>query len=1153
MSANPHAEHLQELLEGLNEPQREAVTHGEGPLLILAGAGSGKTRVLTHRIAYLIYTDMAQAGEILAITFTNKAAREMSERVKRLLGRDTRGMWLMTFHAACARILRAEAARLGYTRQFTIYDQADSRRLTKRSADAVGVDLKRFTPAAIHNQISAAKNRLRAAADYRETVASPFEEMVADVYDIYERDLHRMNAMDFDDLLFRTVNLLELFVDVRERYVSTFRHVLVDEYQDTNRAQYRLLQLLVAGAAPFASSGANPAGADALVLPGHRNLAVVGDDSQCLVSGTLVTMADRSHRPIEEIQVGDRVLSSFGSGIFRPASVTDVFESRRTDGIRIRTRAGREIVSTPEHTHFAGYRNGLTPSFHMTYLMHKQDVGWRVGTARTAINNRGQSVAGVQLRAGTERADAAWVVSTHESAEKAGVAEAIVAARYGLPTVPFKARARRGLLSDQALIDRVFASVDTEPGGETLLHEEGLSFEHPHHTWQGFEGKRRNVVVTLGAMPTGSQRNGQPLHTVAIGGRDPGTRDQLERMGFRVKPARDGAQGWRSETYFNDFGDAVSAAERVRSSLAVATRCVARLGDPRPGQTNALPFTPASSIRPGMAMFDEDGGYDIVVSVERVTLDQPAYDINVADTHNFIAAGLITHNSIYSFRGADVKNILDFQDDFEDARIVKLEQNYRSTQTILSAANAVIANNRGGIAKRLWSELGQGEPIHVRVFEDEHAEARFVVGEIERLVDEGASRSEIAVLYRTNAMSRVIEDALVRREIAYQVIGGTKFYERAEIKDVIAYLSLLANPFDVVSFTRVVNSPRRGIGQTSLSRVLAHAEALGASVWEAASRPAEVPGLGAAAIKALGRFMDTMQELQALAGGAADPSTNPEGDTGARSRGVPVGDLIEAVLTQSGYIEALEAERTIEAQGRIENLQELIEVGHEFDAGVAGDRDTLGVFLQEVALVADADARSDEEGLVTLMTAHNAKGLEYPTILVTGLEDGVFPHSRALEEGALEEERRLFYVAVTRAMRHLYLTHARRRAAFGAQTYGIRSRFLDEIPPELLDEPQETMFRPGAISARVGVARAASSAELGGAVPGGWGDATEVGRGAGERPAASAFRLGEDVIHAAFGDGVVTGVEPGGVIVVRFADDGSERKLMAEYAPVSRR
>jgi DNA helicase II / ATP-dependent DNA helicase PcrA len=764
MAANPHAEHLQELLEDLNEPQREAVTHGEGPLLIVAGAGSGKTRVLTHRIAFLIYTDQAQPGEILAITFTNKAATEMRERVERLLGHGTRGMWLMTFHSACARILRAEADRLGYTRRFTIYDQADSRRLTKRSADGVGVDLKRYTPAAIHNQISAAKNLLLDAESYRQRAASPFEEMVADVYDVYERDLHRMNAMDFDDLLFRTVNLLELYEDARERYASTFAHVLVDEYQDTNHAQYRMLQLLVGGGRQAPARGRRTE------IPGHRNLAVVGDDSQ----------------------------------------------------------------------------------------------------------------------------------------------------------------------------------------------------------------------------------------------------------------------------------------------------------------------------------------------------------------------------SIYGFRGADIRNLLEFQDDFPDARVVKLEQNYRSTGTILQAANAVIANNRGGIAKRLWSELGQGERIQVRTLDDEHAEARFVVGEIEGLVDDGASREEIAVFYRTNAMSRVIEDTLVRREIAYQVIGGTKFYERAEIKDVIAYLSLLANPFDVVSFTRVANSPRRGIGQTSLARIIGHAQTIGESVWEAAAEPERIPGLGPAAVKALRRFMDTMQELRRLAGvQPTGEDGDAAGEIGAGPAPISVAELLEAVLSQTGYVEALEAERTIEAQGRIENLEELVEVGREFDATAGDGEGTLEVFLQQIALVADADTRSDEQGLVTLMTAHNAKGLEYPIVFIAGCEEGVFPHSRALDEGGLEEERRLFYVGITRAMRRLYLTSARRRAVFGSRAYGMRSRFLDEIPLELTEEPQPAL-RPGAMWSSV---------------------AEPVGDVAVQAAAAAApsFRLGEDVVHAAFGEGVVTGVEPDGVIVVRFAGDGSERKLMAEYAPVSRR
>ncbi|HEY7952658.1 MAG TPA: UvrD-helicase domain-containing protein [Solirubrobacteraceae bacterium] len=777
---NPHAEHLQELLEGLNEPQREAVTHGEGPLLILAGAGSGKTRVLTHRIAFLVFTDQAQAGEILAITFTNKAAQEMRSRVERLLGHGTRGMWLMTFHAACARMLRADAERLGYTRQFTIYDQADARRLTKRCIDELGLDPKRFTPPAILGQISAAKNRLRDAAAYRQQVGSYFEQTVADVYERYERDLHRMNAMDFDDLLFRTVSMLELFEEVRERYAQSFRHVLVDEYQDTNHAQYRFLQLLVGGGREA------PARGERVSLPGHRNLAVVGDDSQ----------------------------------------------------------------------------------------------------------------------------------------------------------------------------------------------------------------------------------------------------------------------------------------------------------------------------------------------------------------------------SIYGFRGADVRNILDFQEDFPDARVVKLEQNYRSTQTILSAANAVILNNRGGIAKRLWSALGEGEPIRVRELEDEYAEARFVVGEIERLVDEGSSRSEIAVFYRTNAMSRILEDTLVRREIAYQVIGGTKFYERAEIKDAIAYLSLLANPNDVVSFMRIVNSPRRGIGQTSVGRVVGHASAMGLSVWEAAEHPAEVPGLGTAAQKALARFMDTMAQLRRRVQDEGQPA--------------PVGELLEEVLSQTGYIEALEAERTIEAQGRIENLEQLVQVGAEFDAATEPSREALDAFLQQIALMADADSRRDEESLVTLMTLHNAKGLEYPTVFMVGCEDGVFPHSRALDEGALEEERRLFYVGVTRAMRDLYLTYARRRTVFGAQTAGLPSRFLDEIPAELTEFDEQPVQRwggQGGGGSRPGFGGSGLSSANGAArtrqrrsdedVDVDAHDDTWDGIDVPATAPIRAFRRGQDVTHPAFGEGVVTAVEPGGVIVVRFSDDGSERKLMAEYAQMS--
>ena len=724
---------IEALLEGLNPAQRDAVTHGEGPLLILAGAGSGKTRVLTHRIAYLVHSGQARADELLAITFTNKAAQEMRERVELLLGRSTRGMWVLTFHAACTRMLRVEAPRLGYTRQFTIYDQADSRRMVRLCLDRVGADPKRFTPGAVQSQISDAKNRLRDAAEYRGMVGSYFEQTVADAYDLYERELVRCNAMDFDDLLVRAVNVLELFPEVRERYQQAFEHLLVDEYQDTNHAQYRWLTLLAGE---------------------RRNLAVVGDDAQ----------------------------------------------------------------------------------------------------------------------------------------------------------------------------------------------------------------------------------------------------------------------------------------------------------------------------------------------------------------------------SVYGFRGADIRNILDFEDDFPDAHVVKLEQNYRSTQTILSAANAVIAHNRNQVRKELWTEVGEGDPVTIRALADEHAEARAVLSEIEQLVDEGVSRSEIAVFYRTNAQSRVLEDALVRADVPYQVIGGTKFYDRAEIKDAIAYLSLLANPSDQISFTRVANSPRRGIGQTSLSRVIGQAATLGDPVWDVAAAPAGVPGLGPAAVKAIGRFMDTMVELRDLA-----------------QRGDAVGDLLEAVLHRSGYLDALEAERTFEAQGRIENLEELVGVAREFDT--TAEERTLEAFLAQVALISDADTRTDDRGLVTLMTLHNAKGLEYPIVFIIGCEEGVFPHSRSLDEGSLEEERRLCYVGITRAMRSLTLTYARRRTLFGSESYGLRSRFLDEIPPELVSE-DSSMAPP-----RIGSARIESVER------GLWAAAAS---GARESTPAPTLRIGDDVVHAAFGEGVVTGLEPAGIVVVRFAGDGSERKLLAGIAPVTR-
>ena len=1097
---------IEQLLEGLNPPQREAVTHGEGPLLILAGAGSGKTRVLTHRIAFLNHTNKARANEILAITFTNKAAQEMRDRVEGLLGRRTRAMWVMTFHAACARMLRAEADKLGYTRSFTIYDQADSRRLVKRCLDDIGVDPKRFTPAAVHNQISDAKNKLRDAEAYKELMGSYFEQTVAEAFELYERELLRMNAMDFDDLLVRAVNVLELFPEVRDRYGTAFRHILVDEYQDTNKAQYRWLQLLTTK---------------------HRNLAVVGDDAQCLAEGTLVTMGDGTKRPIEDVRAGDEVLSSHGSGDFRPARVTDTFVSSRSMGVAITTRGGRRIVSTAEHTHFAGFKAGVSPQLHVTYVMLRGGR-FRVGTTRVYADGVKRGLLGLQFRAHREHADAAWVVSTHASDAQARVAEATLSLRYGLPTLPFVARSGRtagGVVTNQALIDEVFAAVDSFSAGLRLLREHGLSIDQPHVIPRSYEGRRRHVTVTL----CGDRRGRSPMHAVAVGGRDPEARAALEAAGLSVRPAKNGSESWRFETCTKSYADALALVERVKAALPVTVRPVARLGARRvDGIRNSLPFLAAESVRPGMVMFTEDGEFDVVEKVEQVPVGR-VYDLNVEHTHNFVADGLLTHNSVYSFRGADISNILDFESHYTDAKVIKLEQNYRSTQTILDAANALISHNRAQKPKHLWTDEGAGEKIKVRELDDEHAEARYVVGEIDKYVDEGGSLSEIACFYRTNAQSRVLEDTLVRRDIGYQVVGGTKFYDRAEIKDAMAYLIWLNNPQDAISFGRIANSPKRGIGATSLARVLGHADTLGIPVWEAASEPASVPGLGTAAVKAFTRFMATMNGLRERA-----------------AEGVPVGDLLEAVLDETGYVEALEAERTIEAQGRIENLNELVEVAREFDATAEQDEDTLDLFLQQVALVADTDERTDDAGKVTLMTLHNAKGLEYPVVFIIGCEEGVFPHSRALDEGGLEEERRLAYVGITRAERQLTLTYARRRNVFGAQTFGMRSRFLDEIPADLTDGDEPRIRHGGAPVPGSWAAAAAGSAARR--------EETQI-RGRRAAPAADAgsFRMGDDVVHAAFGEGVVTGVEPGGIVVIRFSSDGSERKLMAEYAPISKR
>ena len=709
----------EQYLADLNPAQREAVLTTEGPLLVVAGAGSGKTRVLTYRVAHLINACGVKPNEILAITFTNKAAGEMRERLEDLLGPVANAIWILTFHAACGRILRREAPRLGYRSNFTIYDSADQVRLTKACLEELERDPKRFVPRGIHAQISAAKNQLVTPAEYAERVASFYDQTVAEVYDLYQRRMFASNAVDFDDLLMLTVQVLERFPEARERWQKAFRYVLVDEYQDTNHAQYRLLQLLAEK---------------------HRNVCAVGDPDQ----------------------------------------------------------------------------------------------------------------------------------------------------------------------------------------------------------------------------------------------------------------------------------------------------------------------------------------------------------------------------SIYAFRGADIRNILEFERDFGETRTIALEQNYRSTNSILGSANSLIEHNRERKPKNLWSDLGEGEPVRVLEVEDEHAEARFVAAEIAMLVEEDYSGSEIATFYRTNAQSRVLEDVLVRQGVAYQVIGGPRFYERAEVKDVIAYLQAIDNPYDAVSLQRIANRPRRGIGDASLARLQTHADAFGISLWEALPQ-AEDAGISGAPLRAVQQFLGLLQSLMA---GALD---------------MEVPEVIERVLEQSGYLESLRAERTIEAQGRIENLQELVGVAQEYQH--TAPEPSLSGFLQEISLYSDQDAIRGEQSLVTLMTLHNAKGLEFRAVFMIGMEEGIFPHARSIEEQGLEEERRLAYVGMTRAKERLVLTHASARSLYGSRSYNLPSRFLDELPD---DKVERHRLQPASWS--------------------GYGSPTGIA----PREDHVSLSTGDSVRHETLGEGVVTAIERGGLVTVRFASDGSERRLMLDYAPLER-
>jgi DNA helicase-2/ATP-dependent DNA helicase PcrA len=757
----PPALKAEGLLEGLNPAQLQAVTHPGGPLLVVAGAGSGKTRVLTHRTAWLVTEKGLSPFSVLAITFTNKAADEMRQRIASLVGPVAERMWISTFHAACVRILRREAGYLGLERSFSIYDEADAVRLTGYVVKDLGLDHKKFAPRVVHAAISAAKNELVGPAAYVERArrGTPFERRVADVYPEYQRRLANANALDFDDLLMATVRLWREHPDVLESYRTRFAHLLVDEYQDTNCAQNELV-LALAG--------------------GHRQVTVVGD-------------------------------------------------------------------------------------------------------------------------------------------------------------------------SDQA---------------------------------------------------------------------------------------------------------------------------------------------------------------------------------------------------IYAWRGADVRNILEFERAFPEATVIVLDRNYRSTQTILDAANAVISNNASRKPKDLWTELDAGERLVRYEADDEQDEAAFVAGEIEKLrAEHGYRWGDFAVFYRTNAQSRAIEEQLVRRNIAYKVAGGARFYDRREVKDLLAYLHAIANPGDEVSLKRVLNVPKRGVGDTSVARLDSWAAANGARFAQALEHAKEA-GVSGRALAGIGAFLKLMTGLRALyAGSAALPAGAEDASGGEPSlgHGAGPGEILQAVLDRTGYLDELRAEDAtpVEVEGRIENVEELL--------GAAWQADSLDDFLADVSLVADADEVDEDASNVTLMTLHTAKGLEYPVVFMAGMEEGVFPHLRSLGEAhELEEERRLCYVGVTRAKERLYLTYAWCRSLWGESQYNPPSRFVAEIPERLFSSGRGR--RHSALTGRSRAEVRDRLVEM--AMRHGRPDAPVQGTGA-ERLGLVA---GDAVVHARYGEGVVvevTGEGQGAEATIRFPGAG-EKRFSLHLTPLKR-
>lgn len=1083
----------------LNKEQYEGATTIEGQVLILAGAGSGKTRVLTHRIAHMVEDLNIAPYNILAITFTNKAAKEMKDRVRALIGECAENMWISTFHSTCVKILRREIDKIGYKSSFTIYDSSDQKTLVKECMKTVNINDKDISEQEIISKIGKAKDRMQTARSFKLENESNFREnKIADVYEMYQKRLKENNALDFDDLIFKTVELFKSNPETLEFYQRKFKYIMVDEYQDTNGAQYELVKLLASK---------------------YKNICVVGDDDQCLVEGTMVSTENKDVE-IEKLMKEDLVRVASGNGETSLLKISDINKKKYCGKIvKITTKNNRVIKATPNHISFG--KISLEEDKYYVYLMYKSGFGYRIGQTSSVRSRDDRDASGLAIRLNGEQADKMWIIKVCHTKGDATYYEQYYSVKYGIPTVVFNSRGRNITIS-QEQIEKMFKEIDTINAAEKLMEDEFLYNEYPHHLSNAVirgDSIRKRVNLSFFGGKKSVQR-GIYSHRIGLNSSGDDSKNKFIEAGFNV---RDGQRNtYRVETERALYDEAEEFARKlsmVEENFEIVKK--AKLSNDK-----SFMFMPIGSFKPGMSIAIQDNEKieeDIVISVELEDYDGYVYDLNIDNARNYIANGIVVHNCIYQWRGADIKNILDFEKDYPDAKVIKLEQNYRSKGNILNAANVVIVNNSNRKSKALRTEQELGSKIKVYRAYSDSDEGDFVGKQILDIrKNEDKKYNDFAILYRTNAQSRIFEESFRRKGIPYKIVGGTRFYDRKEIKDILAYLKVLINPQDDISIRRIINVPKRSIGDATVNKIQDFADSFELNMWDALSEVRSIPTLTPRNVSCIDPFVQLMENLMIL------------------SETTPVSMLIETILEDTGYMDQLKKSNEIEDKSRIENLKELVSDAVDFEKN--SEDKSLSAYLEKVSLVQDTDKIEDEDDSVVLMTVHSAKGLEFPVVFMVGMENGIFPGSASFEkESEMEESRRLCYVGITRAKEILFMTSAEVRRVFGKTVAYSQSDFINEIKPDLKEyvsvektgiKSRESFINKSSYnnphSLRNNMTRTVSGSGLNASRPNSIGSSSIGNVSSGDYISVAEATMGRKVMHEKFGVGTIVSVQNSG-------------------------